>query len=103
MDDLSRIRQRWGKVEDLAALLDGVLSHAPIALQIVGADGRCFFVNRAFVDLFGVEPAAESNVFGDETAIAEPLRALLHRAFGGETVREGPSWHDLEERVRRPG
>src|SRR5262245_27554990 len=97
MDEQSTKMQRLAQIEDPAALLEGVLTHAPIALQLVALDGQSLFVNRAFVELFGVEPAPESNVHRDEVPIPTP-RTLFDRALQGQTAHEGPSWYELEVR-----
>jgi signal transduction histidine kinase len=91
MDD---IRQRLAGIVDPLALLEGIFTHSPVALQIYRADGHCLLVNQAFLDLFGAEPPPEYNVLEDDIAEKAGVLGLIRRAFTGETVSIPPVWYD---------
>jgi signal transduction histidine kinase len=80
-------------VGDPAALLASLFAQAPIALQVLDREGRALVVNRAFVAIFGAEPAAGYRAHEDAALVGHGVVALLDRAFAGETVRFGPLWY----------
>ncbi|MBI2931268.1 MAG: PAS domain S-box protein [Planctomycetes bacterium] len=94
MDELTRIGEQIGVIEDPAALLEGLFAFAPVGFQVYKADGHCLLVNKAFIDLFGSAPPPEYNVLCDEIAARNGILELIHRAFKGETIRLPPTWYD---------
>lgn len=94
MDELARIRESLGSIEDPKTLLESFFAYAPLALQVYQKDGHCLLVNQAFLDLFGSGPPPEYNVLKDDIAEREGFLDLIHRAFAGETVHVPPHWYD---------
>jgi signal transduction histidine kinase len=72
------------------ALLEELFAHAPVAFQILNAEGRSVLVNQAFRDLYGAEPPPEYNVFEDAALEKQGFLAHVRRAFAGEKVRADP-------------
>jgi PAS domain S-box-containing protein len=88
---------RLDSIADPVALLEGVFEHAPVALQICGADGRCLLVNRAFRKLFGADLPPGNDVFHDEVLEREGIVDLIRRAFEGEPIHVPPRWYEPRE------
>jgi PAS domain S-box-containing protein len=84
-------------IDDVRGLLSGLFEHSPAAFQIYRADGHCLLVNPAFRELFGGSPPPEYNVLKDDLLEAQGFLELVRRAFGGETLRVPPHWHDPRE------
>jgi two-component system cell cycle sensor histidine kinase/response regulator CckA len=75
-----------------SSILARLFEHAPMAFQVYAADGRCVFVNRAAVQLFGAAPPSGYNVLEDEGLALAGYRSLFRRALAGETVTFFGSW-----------
>jgi PAS domain S-box-containing protein len=58
------------------------------------ADGTPLLTNKAFMDIFGVEPPPGYNVLKDDILRANGMLALFERAFAGETVQVPTFWFD---------
>jgi PAS domain S-box-containing protein len=61
------------------------------------AAGYTVLTNKAFMDIFGVEPPPEYNVLQDEIVIASGMLPLFQRAFRGETIHVPTTWYDPRE------
>ena len=70
---------------DSAALIEGIFAHAPVALQVYCAQGRCLLANQAFRELFGTP---------DDVAARHGMQDLVRRAFAGEVVHAPAFWYD---------
>ena len=90
-------RQKLAGIEDPLETLAAFFALSPFALQVFHANGHCLFVNRAFVDLFGVEPPPEFNVLRELDGPHAEQARLTARAFRGETISIPPFWFDPRE------
>jgi two-component system cell cycle sensor histidine kinase/response regulator CckA len=81
-------------IDDPAALLAGLFSHAPVGFQIYTADGYSILTNPKFREIFGSEPPPGYNALRDEQAARVGVLDLIQRAFAGETVTIPPFWYD---------
>jgi PAS domain S-box-containing protein len=81
-------------IDDPAALLAGLFSHAPVGFQIYTADGYSVLTNPKFREIFGSEPPPGYNALRDEQAAQVGVLALIQRAFAGETVTIPAFWYD---------
>lgn len=93
MDDLEYVAERLAGMDDPVALLQGLFLHAPVAFQIVAADGRVVVVNKAFRDIFEGPPPPGYNFLEDEHIDRQGFRPLFDRAFRGEAVQVPPHWY----------
>jgi PAS domain S-box-containing protein len=94
---VDEIRERLRAIDDPLALLEGIFTYSPLALQIYDSSGRSLLTNRAFRDLFGAEPPPDYNVLEDDIARENGVLPLVERAFGGETVHLPLMWYDPRE------
>ncbi|GAC1345781.1 MAG: hypothetical protein NVSMB23_22400 [Myxococcales bacterium] len=94
LDRVDEIRERLRAVADPLALLEGIFTYSPLALQIYLPSGQSLLTNRAFRDLFGSEPPPDYNVLEDDIARENGMHALIERAFRGETVHLPVTWYD---------
>jgi len=81
-------------IDDPAALLAGLFSHAPVGFQIYTADGYSILTNPKFREIFGSEPPPGYNALHDEQAARVGVLDLIRRAFAGETVTIPAFWYD---------
>ncbi len=81
-------------IDDPAALLAGLFSHAPVGFQIYTADGYSILTNPKFREIFGSEPPPGYNALRDEQAAQAGVLDLIQRAFAGETVTIPAFWYD---------
>jgi len=81
-------------IDDPAALLAGLFSHAPVGFQIYTADGYSILTNPKFREIFGSEPPPGYNALRDEQAAQVGVIDLIRRAFAGETVTIPAFWYD---------
>jgi len=81
-------------IDDPAALLAGLFSHAPVGFQIYTADGYSILTNPKFREIFGSEPPPGYNALQDEQAARVGVLDLIRRAFAGETVTIPAFWYD---------
>ena len=81
-------------IDDPAALLAGLFSHAPVGFQIYTADGYSILTNPKFREIFGSEPPPGYNALRDEQAAQVGVIDLIQRAFAGETVTIPAFWYD---------
>jgi hypothetical protein len=72
-------------IDDPAALLAGLFSHAPVGFQIYTADGYSILTNPKFREIFGSAPPPGYNALRDEQAARTGVLDLIRRAFAGET------------------
>jgi PAS domain S-box-containing protein len=97
LHDDQRIRDRLATIADPTAFLINLFAHAPVGFAVWTADGAALLTNRAFIDLFLVEPPPEYNVLKDELLAANGMLPLFQRAFAGETVNVPTFWYDPRE------
>jgi PAS domain S-box-containing protein len=81
-------------IDDPAALLAGLFTHAPVGFQIYTADGYSILTNPKFREIFGSEPPPGYNALRDEQAAQSGVLDLIRRAFAGETVTIPAFWYD---------
>ena len=93
-EESRKTRTGLSQVADPMALLEGIFSHSPLALQIYDASGHSILTNDAFRKLFGAVPPPEYNVLEDDIARENGMLALIRRSFLGETVHLPVSWYD---------
>ena len=72
--------------KDLAILLQGIIDHNPVSIQLLDKNGYTTWVNPAFVDLFGTEPGPDVPMFGDSQLMDQGLRENFKRLRCGEVV-----------------
>ncbi len=94
MDTLPPIAEKLTDIDDPIALLEGLFTCAPVAIEVFDRDGRCLLQNRAVVELFGSALPEGYNIFQDNVAEAAGYGDLIRRAFRGETLRLPPLWYD---------
>jgi hypothetical protein len=59
LHDHERLHRRLASVADPIGFLINLFSHAPVGFAVWTADGHAVLTNRAFMDLFLVEPPPE--------------------------------------------
>ncbi|HVZ74747.1 MAG TPA: ATP-binding protein [Polyangia bacterium] len=91
---MSGIGEKLAGLDDLSSLLEGLLEHAPLAIQVFKADGHVLFSNPEIGRLFGAPPPPEYSVFDDVILERQGVTALVRRAFAGEVISLPPSWYD---------
>ncbi len=97
LHDHQRIEQRLKSVADPVGFLINLFAHAPVGFAVWSADGRPLLTNKAFTDIFLVEPPPEYNVLKDELLAKNGMLELFERAFRGETVHVPMFWYDPRE------
>src|SRR5688572_11156568 len=97
LHDYERIQKRLSGVGDPAGFLVNLFAYAPVGFAVWTADGQALLTNKAFIDIFGVEPPPEYNVLKDELLAANGMLPLFQRAFAGETVHVPTFWYDPRE------
>ncbi|HKY36614.1 MAG TPA: ATP-binding protein [Polyangiaceae bacterium] len=97
LHDHHRIEQRLKSVADPVGFLINLFAHAPVGFAVWSADGKPLLTNKAFMDIFLVEPPPEYNVLKDELLAESGMLALFERAFRGETVHVPTFWYDPRE------
>ena len=97
LHDYERIMDRLKSVEDPAGFLINLFAHAPVGFAVWTADGTPLLTNKAFMDIFLVEPPPEYNVLRDELLAKNGMLPLFQRAFRGETVHVPTYWYDPRE------
>ena len=86
-----------GQIDDPLRLLQGLFAHSPIGVQLYDASGRSLFVNKAFLEIFGVAPPPEYSVLRDELAARLGVDHLIRAAFEGNTTKLPVVWYDPRE------
>ena len=66
LHDFQRVQERLKTVLDPIGFLVNLFAHAPVGFAVWSADGHPLLTNGAFMDLFGVEPPPEYNVWEDD-------------------------------------
>jgi PAS domain S-box-containing protein len=99
LHDHERIQQRLTSVADPVGFLVSLFTHAPVGFAVWTADGKALLTNKAFMELFLVEPPPEYNVLKDELLAANGMLPLFQRAFRGETVNVPTFWYDPREHI----
>jgi PAS domain-containing protein len=102
LHDHHRIQERLKSVADPVAFLVSLFAHAPVGFAVWSIDGRPLLTNKAFMDIFLVEPPPEYNVLKDELLAANGMLPLFQRAFRGETVHVPTFWYDPREHTSFP-
>jgi PAS domain S-box-containing protein len=97
LHDHRRIQERLTSLADPVGFLVNLFAHAPVGFAVWSADGRPLLTNKAFMDIFLVEPPPEYNVLKDELLAANGMLPLFQRAFQGETVHVPTFWYDPRE------
>lgn len=86
---------------DALPLLSSLFEHSPVAFQILYADGRNLFENRAFRALFGSTPEPLYNVLHDQALEQQGFLELFRRVLAGETVRSTEHGYGAKARDNR--
>jgi len=94
LHDYQRIEAGLSGVADPVRFLIDLFAHAPVGFAVWTADGHALLANKAFVDIFLVEPPPEYNVLEDEQLDKSGLGTLFRRAFAGEVVQVPTFWYD---------
>jgi signal transduction histidine kinase len=97
LHDPARIEERLRAVGDPVRFLVNLFAHSPVGFAVWTADGAPLLTNKAFMDMFLVEPPPEYNVLRDELLAANGMLALFQRAFAGEMVQVPTFWYDPRE------
>src|SRR5262245_41545049 len=97
LHDFERVKARLRSVADPVGFLIKLFAHAPVGFAVWDATGHPLLTNKAFLDIFLVEPPPEYNVLADELLAANGMLPLFQRAFAGETVQVPTFWYDPRE------
>jgi PAS domain S-box-containing protein len=97
LHEFERIQTRLRSIADPIGFLTNLFAHAPVGLAVWSAEGNALLTNKAFVDIFLVEPPPQYNVLQDELLADNGMLPLFRRAFAGETVHVPTFWYDPRE------
>jgi PAS domain S-box-containing protein len=106
IDAPQRIQERLRFSEERFTKL---FEQAPLAIQFLSPDGRIREVNKAWQELWGIDDTMLNdfilkhyNAFEDPQLESKGLRALIQRAFAGETVKVPSALYNPAE-IGKPG
>jgi PAS domain S-box-containing protein len=99
LQEVERVREKLASMPDAVGLLINVFVHVPVGLAVWKIDGTTLFTNKAFVDLFLVEPPPAYNILENEVLAARGMHPLFERAVRGERVQVPTFWYDPGEYV----
>lgn len=74
------------------SLLQSLIDHNPLSIQIINKEGYTLQVNDAFIRLFGVNPPEDYSVLNDLQVLSQGLIGLFDKVLVGETV-QFPDFH----------
>jgi signal transduction histidine kinase len=97
LHDFHGIQARLSAIADPVGFLTNLFAHAPVGFAVWSADGQALLTNKAFMDIFLVEPPPEYNVLQDELLAKNGMLPLFQQAFRGETVHVPTYWYDPRE------
>jgi PAS domain S-box-containing protein len=97
LHDTEQINARLSSVADPIGFLVNLFTHAPVGFAVWNAAGYTVLTNKAFMDIFGVEPPPEYNVLQDKLLVANGMMPIFERAFRGETIQVPTMWYDPRE------
>lgn len=93
-DHVASVSQRLPDLSQLTPFLDGLFNHAPVGFAVYSCQGQCLTVNETFIDLFGLAPPPEYNLFQDDLAERLGVLGMLRQSLAGETVTIPVFWYD---------
>ncbi|MGZ3740091.1 MAG: PAS domain-containing protein [Bdellovibrionota bacterium] len=97
MPPFTGVAEFLSQVDNPLTLLEGLFVHSPIGVQLFSPSGRSLYVNKAFVDIFGVAPPPEYSVLRDVVAARLGVDSIIRDAFAGKVTKLPVTWYDPGE------
>ncbi|WP_167784902.1 ATP-binding protein [Ramlibacter rhizophilus] len=95
--DHDALRTRLEGLGSSLHLLQEIVFHAPVSLQLFDTSGRCVLFNPKHTELFGAMPPEDYNVFEDTVLEGAGVLERLRQAFAGKRSVIPPLWYDARE------